>query len=71
MKHIQNILWTVLCFVVALIPETAMVLLWGSINPVTALEKIIMLGFFWFAGAGLCALFAYGAFMMWVIGLKK
>ena len=54
----------------ALIPETAMWFAWHLIQPESELAKILILGIFWFGGAGLCVLFGFLGFFIWAATLS-
>ena len=57
---------TIICAAIALIPESIMYLIWNSLDPVTFIQKVLLLGLFWFGGLSLCILFFVIAVMLWV-----
>lgn len=66
MKLFFMVLSTIGCVIFGLIPEIVMYFVWGLITPVTIIEKILVVGLFWFGGAGLCAVFAVVAGIIWL-----
>lgn len=69
MKLIYVTIWSIVCLVVALLPEMGMYAVYTLINPVSELARIAMFIAFWFGGAGICMLFAFLSFAIWVRGL--
>lgn len=67
-KFILAIVFTMFCIAFAVLPETAMYFLWHLIHPESELARILVLGIFWFGGAGLCILFGFMGFVMWAHG---
>jgi len=70
MKLAFGIIGSLCCLVFALIPEAAMYFLYGVVNPTTTLERILVLGAFWFGGAGMCVLFGFLALAVWTALIK-
>ncbi len=71
MKVFSFLLTTLLCLAFALIPEIVMYSLYGAINPVGELSKIVILAIFWFGGSGLSILFAFLGFAVWCAIISK
>ena len=71
MKALFGIIGTLVCLVIGLIPEGVMWMLWGLIHPSSETSKILVLAVFWLGGAGLCFLFAFLAFSLWVVMLGE
>jgi len=71
MKILFIVIWTLICFCLAIIPETAMYFTWSLVNPVEPIAKILLVAVFWLGGAGLCFLFGVVGFALWVSGLDK
>lgn len=69
-KIIGVLIFTLFCVAFALIPEACMMFAWGLIHPESELAKVLILGIFWFGGAGLCFLFGVLGFGLWAIGIE-
>jgi hypothetical protein len=67
---LAGIFITLFCFIVALIPETAMYLVYHLISPTTETGRIVTGGLMLWFGTGLSVFFAVGAFMLWVALMK-
>lgn len=64
------IVFTVLFALFALIPETIMYFTWHLVQPETTIQRLVMVGLFFFGGGGMCVAFAVMALALWasVIG---
>jgi len=69
-KWVIGIGWSLLCLIVAVIPETALYLIFKFINPTTEMGRILTGGLLLWFGIGVSFLFLVIAFMLWVAGMK-
>jgi hypothetical protein len=61
---------TVGCLFIAAIPETILYYIWHTLNPITFIEKLLMLILFWLGGVSFCIGFLILAGIGWFIFMK-
>lgn len=64
-------LFTAFCLILGFLPEIVMYFTWHLIQPDSTIAKILLMGLFWVAGAGLCVFFGFIAISIWLSVLTK
>ena len=70
MKTLLFIIGSFVCLVIASIIPSLMYFLYNLIAPTTVLERVAVLGLFWFGGGGLTLIAGVFAVMSWIYLLK-
>ena len=65
MKYLAALAITILCILIALIPEGAMYLIFRLANPTTELGRILLIGIFLVVGGGLIVWWTILVFVLW------
>ncbi len=71
LKVVGFIIWSLICLAFALIPEAVMYFLWGVIDPVTAIERLLVIAVFLIGGGSISVLFAFLGVALWANGVKE
>ena len=69
LKILLAVIATLLCMVLGLVPEIAMWILWGIVNPITEVARLVLIVAYIFAGTGLSIAFAVGAGSLWLLAI--